>query len=481
MTAVPPRPRATTRIADLPRAFWWLWTAELIIWIGRFVVPFMSIFLTGHEGMTAGAAGLVVSGYGAGMMISSLGGGMLADRFGRKRVAAVSLGASAGILVAIPFAPGLPATIALLVLYGLANGACQPIVVTLIGDIVPAAHRRMAFNYNAWAVNLGYAIGPIIAGALAQRHVELLFHSQAALMLLALVVLLARVPEGLTLLPAPTSPAAAEAARAEATDPGAVHSPPTAEATARPVPRRAEPGLAAVLRDRPFVVFTLLMFVYAMVYVQSTTTLPMVMTQQGLSSAQYGYLLTANGLLLCLLQIPAARLLGRWSAEIVIGVSLLVTAVGVGVQAAAASMLFYLGAVCIWTLGELGSHAQAQSLAADMARPDRRARYQGVYALHFSLATVVGPMLGGLVLEHLGATALWLLAGATSAVVAGGLLLTRSGRARRLEATAAWIDAQAAALVSPAAEGRADARPAATEPPAPTPSGQPSSPRRSTP
>lgn len=419
-----------TRVRDLPRAFWWLWVAELIIWVGRFVVPFMSIFLTTREGLTPAMAGVVVSGYGLGTMISQLLGGVLADRYGRRRVAAISLVASALVLAVIPFSPGIAVTAPLLIVYGLFNGACQPIFVTMVGDLVPAEHRRMAFNYNYWAVNLGYAVGPILAGVLADRWFEGLFFGQAVLMLVAFAVVMLRVPE---MLPKESEPPPAPAGIAETGTPVSV-------------PRA---GLGTVLRDRTFMVFTVLMFVYSMVYIQSTTTLPMVMTQQGFSSAQYGYLLTANGLLLCLLQIPAARILGRWSAEVVVAGSLIVTAIGVGMQASAATLTMYLVTVCIWTLGELGSHAQAQALASDMALPGARARYQGVYALHFSLATVIGPLLGGALLHAAGVQVLWIVAGATSAVVAIGLALTaRQRTARRSVPTPPVAAVPAAATTS---------------------------------
>ncbi|WP_258933539.1 hypothetical protein [Nesterenkonia pannonica] len=66
MGKVPAHEVQHTRLRDLSAAYWWLWFAELVIWIGRFVVPFMTLFLTRDVGLSASAAGLVVSGYGLG-------------------------------------------------------------------------------------------------------------------------------------------------------------------------------------------------------------------------------------------------------------------------------------------------------------------------------------------------------------------------------------------------------------------------------
>ncbi|GAA2182809.1 MFS transporter [Brooklawnia cerclae] len=418
MTATPAR---HTRMSDLPASFWWLWAAELVTWIGRFVVPFMTIFLTKHVGLTAGEAGVVVSTYGIGVVLSSLVGGILADRLGRKTVLAWSLILSVAVLVAIPSVQGSLVTAAFLFVYGLFNGAAGPVIITMIGDIVPAAHRRTAYNYNYWAINLGWAVGPMLAGYLADSNFSLLFYGQALLLVASLVIVLLRVPETRTSITEGSS------------DVGPLSS--SLEDVSAP-PLRAGKGITAVLRDRVFVTFTLVMFLYSVVYNQSTTSLPLIMTAQGFASSSYGHLLTLNGLLLCLLQIPSARILGRWSRERVTAAAIALTAVGVGLQSVAGSMTVYFLTVAIWTLGELGSHAQAQSISADLARRELRGRYQGVYSLNFNLATVVGPVVGGFALDHLGARGLWIIAAGVCLVVAVILTLTSGARNQRVASLA---------------------------------------------
>ena len=82
--------------------------------------------------------------------------------------------------------------------------------------------------------------------------------------------------------------------------------------------RPAGGGLRSVLGDRVFMTFAAVMFVYSVVYVQTMTTLPLAMAAQGLPPSSFGMLLTLNGLLLCALQLPSARLFHRWSRDVVI-------------------------------------------------------------------------------------------------------------------------------------------------------------------
>ncbi|SKC81266.1 MDR family MFS transporter [Krasilnikoviella flava] len=422
----PPATAGRTRLRDLPAAFWWLWTAQLVVWIGRFVVPYMTIFLTSSVGMSAGEAGVVVAAYGVGVVVSSLAGGVLADRVGRRRVLLAGELLSVVALVAIPLADGAGPIAVLLTAYGLFNGTCGPVIQTMVGDLVEPQHRRTAFNYNYWAVNLGYAIGPLAAGFMAEVSFSLLFWCQAGLVLVSVGVIAAKVPETRVSPPEEASTTADDGARAPR--------------------RRGGGGLLPVLRDRVFMTFAAVMFAYSIVYVQSTTTLPLVMTEQGHPSSDFGILLTLNGVLLCLLQLPTARLFNRWSRDLVIVLAITLTAVGVGLQSVAATLPMYLVTVAIWTLGEMGSHPQATSMTADLADPLRRGRYQGVYGLTHSLATAVGPVAGGFVLDAYGSRVLWLGASGLALVVALMLALTARSRQRRVAEVTADDVARRAAL-----------------------------------
>lgn len=386
-----------TRITDLPASFWWLWLAVLVTWVGRFVIPFLTLFLTTQVGMSSAAAATVVSAYGVGVMASAVAGGYLADRIGRRRTLCGSLLGSVAVLVVIPhFVSGFLPLVGLLCAYGLVNGAAQPAIATLIGDLAPVEHRRAAYSFKTWAVNLGYAIGPLLAGLLAQQNYALLFYGQASVAFVSSLIVFRFVPE-----------------------------PPHADET----PTGSSP---TVLGDPVFLTFVASMFAYYLVYVQSTTTLPMVMAGQGLSGREYGFLLTLNGLLLCALQIPCLRLTIRLNHSVVLVSFLALTCVGMLLQSQARTLPLYLAAVAAWTLGELGLHPAAQSTAADLAHGTIRGRYQGTYALAFSGATVIAPLIGGTVLDHLGARALWLGCAGVCVAVGAALASAAPSRERRI-------------------------------------------------
>jgi len=67
----------------LPRPAWILFFGTFLNKFGAFVVPFLTLYLTGR-GYTVGQVGLVVGAYGVGNLLASLLGGHLADRLGRR-------------------------------------------------------------------------------------------------------------------------------------------------------------------------------------------------------------------------------------------------------------------------------------------------------------------------------------------------------------------------------------------------------------
>jgi len=116
--------------------------------------------------------------------------------------------------------------------------------------------------------------------------------------------------------------------------------------------------------------------------------------------------------------------------------------------------------VAIWTLGELGTHPVAQATSADLAPARSRGRYQGAYALNFSGATVVAPVLGGLVLDTFGARVLWWGCAGLCLLVSVLLALTARSRERRAAQVTAENEGRVAGPTAGLATPTTDTTPA---------------------
>jgi MFS family permease len=399
----------------LPGQFWLLWAGTLINRLGSFVVIYLAIYLTRQLGFTQSQAGLVLGCYGVGGIAGTLIGGVLADRWGRRATLLLAQPGAAAVMLALGFVRGIGALAVGVLLLGVFTEAIRPAFQAAMVDIIADRDRVRAFSLNYWAVNLGFAGAAILAGLAAQVDYLLLFVVDAGSTLLV---------AGMTwLLMRETRPA--RSADVVVAGPG--------------------PGLGAVLRDRVFIVFLLLNLGIVTVLMQHMSTLPIAMSADGLGPATYGWVLAANGLLIVAGQLFVPRLVQGRNRSRVLAVGTLVIGLGFGLGAVAGTAWMWAATVLVWTLGEMLQSPSNAALVAALSPVELRGRYQGVYSLSWSAATAVAPVLGGLILQHVGDAELWLGCAAVGALVAGGQVLSGPARERRAAtlSAAAVVTAQA--------------------------------------
>ena len=411
-------------IFGLPLLYWGLWLAILILWMGRFVTSFLSIYLVSALHIDEGVVGAVVAMYGFGSIIGCLFGGTLSDRFGRQSMIVIGeIGAAAALLVVSvlvdPVALG-----ASLFVYGAFASLPSPAIAAYIADVVPAERRQRAYVLQSWAINFGYAIGPIVANQLVKVSYSLMFYVEAAVMIAVTALLIAFFREVRHLGIAVPVPGPAPG-------PGDAAASPDLSAQS-PAPASLRENWRRVLTDWPFLAFSVLMFGYYLVYFQSTSGLPIAMTDLGMGLGDYSVLLTINGFMLCALQIPAMKLFSRMGNSRVLILGLAVTVIGYGVQTVAGSWAGFALAVVLWTLGELGTFPIATTIVAAMAPASARGTYQGVYNVLWSLSIALAPLIGGAVIGRFGGRTLWIACTIVLIAVTVGMSATRGSRDRAM-------------------------------------------------
>ena len=361
------------RVGGLPAAFWALWAGTLVNRLGAFVFPFLSLFLTGARGYSVARTGLVLTVLGVGMGLSQLLGGWLADHYGRRRTMVVGLVGAAAGLVAVGAARGLLLLCAAVFVFGLFADIYRPAAQAAVADLVPEALRARAFALVFWAINLGWAVATLTAGFLAERGYWLLFAGDAATSLAFAGIVLWRVPE------------------------------------TRPDETGTTPGsMRDVLRDRLMLALVICVVLQSVAYMQAFYTLPLVIVHDGLGTDGYGVVIALNGILIVALQPLLLGALGRRARSSLLLVAGLVIGLGLGLTAFADSLIAHLGAVTVWSLGEIVGAGVLGALVATIAPAHLRGRYMGVFGASFGVSSMLAPGLGTQTLQHLGEGALWL-------------------------------------------------------------------------
>ncbi|MFF8832272.1 MDR family MFS transporter [Streptomyces sp. NPDC015131] len=370
---------ATETVSGLPRAFWWLWASTLINRLGAFVATFMALYLTLERGYSASYAGLVAALHGLGGVVSSLGAGVLTDRLGRRPTMLVAQVATALSVAVLGFMQHPVAIAAVAFLVGAASSASRPAVQAMMADIVRPEDRVRAFSLNYWAINLGFAVSTAGAGFIAEYSYLAGFLGEAVLTLVCAVLVYVKLPES---RPAQDPPAAGKDARVEA-------------------------GLGAVLRDGRFMGVVGLSFLISLIFQQGYVGLPVAMGADGFGAADFGAALAVNGVLIVALQIPVTRYIEHRDPRRLLILSSLLAGYGFGLTAFAGSVGVYALTVCVWTLAEIVNAPTQTSLVVRLSPVHGRGRYQGMYAMSWSVAALVAPLMSGWVIDRFGATWLW--------------------------------------------------------------------------
>src|SRR3954466_3674948 len=181
--------------SDLPSTFWYLWMGTVVNRLGGFAVPFLMLYLTARLGMPPAAAALLVSVLGAGSFFAQLSGGELADRLGRRPVMMLSFFVAPVAMIVLGLTHEPAVLLVAMFALGFFTDLSRPAINAAIVDLVPGEHRPRAFAYLYWAINLGAALAPILAGLLANFDYFLLFLGDALTTAVFGVIVLTRIPE----------------------------------------------------------------------------------------------------------------------------------------------------------------------------------------------------------------------------------------------------------------------------------------------
>lgn len=393
--------RLRQRINEYPRQFWTLFVGSLINSTGNgLIINFISAYLTKHMGFTMTQVGLILVGFAITVLVSQLIGGGLIDRIGRKPIMMISLFGNA--LACITFGIFSQAAtenillrnllvIGITILIGSTNAIFSPAASAMVIDLVKPAQRTSAFGLLRVVLNVGITVGPMIGGFIASYSYEVLFITAGVAMGIYALIITFFVQE--------------------------THKREHHEDA--PNILRSMGGFVTVLRDRAFVIFLAFYALTCLIYAQNNTTLTVfLINTYHLDERWLGLMMGVNAVMVVLFQYPLTRWLTRFKRGYVMAFGMILFAVGFGLFGLIRLVPLLFVAQGIWTLGELFTSPTAQSLTADAAPADQRGRYMGIYSLTFGAAYGIGPLLGGLVMDHVYPHTLWFLVFGIGMVVA---------------------------------------------------------------
>lgn len=353
-------PSLLSSLRSLPRPVWILFFGTFLNKFGAFVIPFLTLYMTGR-GYKAGDAGLAIAAYGLGNLLAAILGGHLADHFGRRKTIAVSMFSGAAVMLLLSCARTLPEIIVLTGLAGLTGELYRPASSALLADLIPPDRRVTAYSAYRMAFNAGWAFGPATAGFLAGHSFFWLFVGDAMTSVLFGLVALIALPRG--------------------------------GITARKESGWAE-AFQRIGRDRQLHQVLLSTIFVGVIFFQMASTFGLHVVHQGLSPKVYGFLLSLNGALVVCCELPLTTVTRRYPSRSVMSVGYVLCGLGFALNAFAHNVPALVACMVVFTLGEMISMPVSVAYVAELAPPQMRGRYMGMYTMVWAVGMMIGPNIG---------------------------------------------------------------------------------------
>jgi MFS family permease len=287
-------------------------------------------------------------------------------------------------------------------------------------DLTTPENRQAAFSLIYLGHNLGFAIGPLVAGFLFTAAPRWIFWGNAIASTLAMALVAAFVPE--------TKPSEAQLEASYAGDSS----------------EKAEKGgLFKALLSRPFLLlYVFITTWFAFAYAQHRFLIPLQLESLfGQSGARlYGIMMTMNAVVVVALNIPVIALLKRFNPVLNTAIAGGLYAVGFGMLAFARDPWVFFVSAFVWTIGEVIDATNSQVYVANHTPMSHRGRFNAVLPLIWGYGWAISTPVSGRLADAYGIPATWLITGAIAAAAAVAVLLLdraeRRSKARKARLSA---------------------------------------------
>lgn len=359
--------------SGLPADIWVMSGAMFVNRFGTMVLPFLALYLTESRGYSESQAGGMLSVYGIGSMIGSWMGGQLVRPIGPIRLQIALFILAVPAYLALPFLVSPIALAAGLITLSIFVEGTRPANSTAVAMLAPDELQTRAFGLQRLALNLGVSFGPAIGGFLATVSFVWLFVVDASTTFLCAMVLMGwfgwkrnASQEGL-------------------------------DAKLRSTPGRSS---ASPMRDGSFVIFFLLVLSVAIVFFQFHVTYPLYLRDHyGLSKPATGLVYAVNTVVVVVFEMSLLEFVRKWPTMKVIAWGGFFSCLGFGILPFGNSIAYCVLSMLVITLGEMLWMPLASAWVAQRSVRGDRGRYMGWYAMTYSVAALIAPILGGKMAE----------------------------------------------------------------------------------
>nr|WP_206459904.1 MFS transporter [Anaerovorax sp. IOR16] len=385
----------------LPRPIYLLSLARMITAMGMFIYPFLSLLLNTRLGYNEFQIGQVMLYIAVANIIGTLLAGKLADRFGRKKIYLYALIGCVASLFFGGFVCEKFLIVPVVVLVYFFVSMTMPVLAAMITDLSDENNRRECFSLLYLSTNIGFSMGPLIAGMLFYNYTSWIFWGQGISCMVTALIVFFTIND--------TMPDSSLNITKEE----------NLEDNRKDIDLKdrkredAEKSLFLLLLERPVLLcFIFCLAVLTFCYIEVDFILPLqVKDIFGIEAGAkyFGIMSACNGFVVVIASPILVLMTKKKEPLFNMFIAALLYAVGFGFYAITRSLLLYMVFVAIWTSGEILISTCSGEYIASHSPESHRARFQSLYEFARGVGKAFGPLVFGLFLLKHSMAAAWIL------------------------------------------------------------------------
>lgn len=358
----------------MPKQVWFLIIGTFVNTVGNsFLWPLNSIYIHDHLGKSLTTAGIVLMLNSLAGVFGNLVGGYLFDKLGGYKAILIGVVLNLMSISLLTIWHDWPQYIIFLAMMGFSGGIVYPAIYAIAGSAWPEGGRR-AFNAIFLANNVGVAIGPALAGIVADIKFDYVFSANLFFYAVFFVLVLTTFKrfDGSSM---------------------------TTKSISNDETKRRNKGPILAIS-----ILSISLVICWLSYSQWSATISSYTQGLGMSLSQYSLLWTINGFMIVAVQPIIKPIVTRWENKIkhqlVLG--LLLMSLSFGVVYFAQDFKMFAAAMIILTFGEVFFTPVIPMIANKLAPPGQQGFYQGLVNSATTIGRMIGPVFGGLMVDLYG-------------------------------------------------------------------------------
>ena len=361
----------------LSKEVWWLALITFINRSGTMVIPFLSLYLTKDLSFSLTQVSWIMSFFGLGSVVGTWIGGKLTDQIGYYKVMVRSLLSTGIVFIALQFLTTFAQVCIGIFLVMVVADTFRPAMFVAMSVYSKPENKTRSVTLIRLAINLGFSAGPAIGGLIITTlgYSGLFWVDGITCILATLLLIQVLHPR-----------------------------------KAKPIDETIVENPKSVYKDKPFWIFFAAMVLFAVIFMQYFSTMPLYYKNiHFLTEIEIGILLGLNGFLIFVLEMPLINWLEN-SKYTKIGltlVGLILTLFSFLVLNTTGWIGIIVIGIVLMTVGEMIGFPFSNAFAMERAKRGKPGQYLSMYVMAFSIAHIFGHTIGLRLVDRFGYDITW--------------------------------------------------------------------------